>query len=512
MGQQISNGFKCAASIVKNGFSKVTNFVAKTANTIGMVANKAVHAISKGVSFVTDKINQTSKFLLEKTSIGRALTKGYNWLMNDTFIGKGIKYIGQKVNTMSQYFFEETQIGRGLVKLKKWVDSTPVGKFINKIQPIVNIASYCFGGVGGIIGKSLNYAQKFYQATNNFSQSLINKITQNPLIQYASKGYKQATKYVTNCKQFIEQKLPPFILKGDRVVDFIKRQSPWIGAGANFIKKIGSFGIESVKSIPFVKQSQQYYNTNLSRKLNTFLFKPADFLYNKVAKPIVKTVFNASKYAISSTDLYKNVNKSVNILRAHEKLTKEMPEVKNIILREQNIPNMSSKSTLDSYIKKYSTNDATHGVQKFLRTFEIINNQQRDHEKEKSLNSLVRDSQIDVLSISFNKNQRDYLNQKEHSIDGIINLKNNTKEKCQFRILDGQVFGCKIANTSQHTVVRGIYGELEPLETKQFNLEAFCGDAKLSWPRNVSDYELSSFKLNNFNGQTDQGATWRMTS
>lgn len=60
--------------------------------------------------------------------------------------------------------------------------------------------------------------------------------------------------------------------------------------------------------------------------------------------------------------------------------------------------------------------------------------------------------------------------------------------------------------------MRGIKGELNPLQTKSFELQAFCADSCLSWPHDSFDYDLTSFKLKGFDKETDQSKAWRMTS
>ncbi|KAL4441094.1 hypothetical protein ABPG74_002044 [Tetrahymena malaccensis] len=508
---QISKGSQSVISNLKIGFNKATSFVSKTVETIGTATNKVVNAISNGASLVTDKISEKKNFFLEKTFIGRQSKKGYNWLMGQSFIDKSTKYIGEKLQKMFHYFDIETHIGRGLVKLKKWAGSTQLGKYFNRIGPILSIISFFLGVFELVIGIILGFA-KFFISNNKFIQIQLRKIANNRFIKFFLKGYIYTTKCFDCCYQLVELILILLIYKSDKIVNFVKRQNSWVGQCINFIKNIGSFGVESAKSISFVQQSQKYYNTNISTKLNTYLFQPADFLYIKVGKPALKILFILLIKVIQSTQLYSNVKKSVNILRAGEKLTQDMPEIKQILKIEQNIPNVSSKSAIDSYIKKYSPENPTLGVQKFVKTFEIINKQQEENEQIKNLNSLVKEQSIDVISINFNKNENEYLQGNKHSIDGVIQLKNNKQEMCQFKILDGQVFGCKVPGTSQHTVIRGIKGELGPLETISFHLEAFSSDARLSWPRNKSDYELSSIKLKNFNKNTSQGDTWDMTS
>jgi len=55
-------------------------------------------------------------------------------------------------------------------------------------------------------------------------------------------------------------------------------------------------------------------------------------------------------------------------------------------------------------------------------------------------------------------------------------------------------------------------GELNPLESKNFALQAFCADSSLKWPHDSYDYVLTSFKLKGFTKETDQDQAWNMTS
>ena len=50
---------------------------------------------------------------------------------------KTVKVVAKAVTKLSSDFFEKTWIGRGLSSAKKWFDNTGVGKFINKLGPIV---------------------------------------------------------------------------------------------------------------------------------------------------------------------------------------------------------------------------------------------------------------------------------------------------------------------------------------------------------------------------------------
>ena len=56
-----------------------------------------------------------------------------------------------------------------------------VGRFINKIGPIVSIASYCLGGVGGIIGKVVSYSNKIYNAYNGLPGLVFNNVVSSPI-------------------------------------------------------------------------------------------------------------------------------------------------------------------------------------------------------------------------------------------------------------------------------------------------------------------------------------------
>jgi hypothetical protein len=116
--------------------------------------------------------------------------QGYNYVMNETFIGKGIKMVGNFISDVSDRFYKNTWLGQKLSAAKEWFDNTAVGKFVGKLAPVLNIAGILLGGVGGFVGQAINTASKVVNIVRNpaslIDLPIVNRLKQSGIYQKCS--------------------------------------------------------------------------------------------------------------------------------------------------------------------------------------------------------------------------------------------------------------------------------------------------------------------------------------
>lgn len=63
-----------------------------------------------------------------------------------------------------------------------------------------------------------------------------------------------------------------------------------------------------------------------------------------------------------------------------------------------------------------------------------------------------------------------YVGYTGYTIEGKMVVENLTEKDIEFKVDSGQMFGCKVLGTSQHTVVKETFGHLRAKEVKEFKL------------------------------------------
>ncbi|EAR98634.2 hypothetical protein TTHERM_00463820 (macronuclear) [Tetrahymena thermophila SB210] len=449
-------------------FSKVSTGITSTFKAVKQAATTVIDTAKSGLKYVNNKINQAQNYIMNETSIGRKVKEVSSYVMKNTIIGKAVSFIGDTYQSASKILLDNP-VGRLLQKGKEWFDNTSVGKFVKEVTPWLGVATTFLGGVGGVIGKVVNNVSKVKQACEGLPQKILNGITQSPVYQNISRVVKQ-------------------IDRG------IKQQMGGV---------LGKVSDKAANAQKVYKDIQQEISNNLSsisQNISTTANQTDGFLkqIDNLTTPL-NQLNNFKKYTPAVDNLIKIKPKYLNLLQKEQ----------------QQIPNVSSNPLIDSYLQKFSKyNDEQKSLNKFMQTFKIIkdNPAKSSLSRDQNLNSLLQNKSIAISQINFNRNNNPMFDTNGHTIDGYMTLNNNTREHQRFVIENGQLFGCKTPNTSQHTVIKGFSGSLNPLETKQFNLQAFCADNQLSWPKNSSDYEFSNIKVRNFDENIDQRKVWDMTS
>ncbi|KAL4471183.1 hypothetical protein ABPG72_019125 [Tetrahymena utriculariae] len=159
-------------STLTKGIKETSKYVYQaTKNVIGG-ANKILQKATDGINYVNNKLGKIKDYLLKETLPGQMFQKCSNYIMNETIVGQGIQYVQKQIEEFKNYFFEHTIIGEGIIQLKQKFDNTTAGKFVNSLKPIVQIASFVLGGVGGAI----QYMRQVYSKYDNLGGQIFKKV------------------------------------------------------------------------------------------------------------------------------------------------------------------------------------------------------------------------------------------------------------------------------------------------------------------------------------------------